>query len=129
MTLGSKYHDALAREICSFIAPTIQKAGGVMSLHDVYCRYNRARTNQLVSPDDLKRAAKRMAPLGLSITAHKFDSGVYVLKSSMLGDEAVCNSIMEMLQQGKSEISVYHRLCEPVPVIVVGGYLIMFKFY
>ena len=43
-----------------------------MTLAEVYLRYNRARTTQLVAPDDLKRAAKAMKRLGLAVHAHKF---------------------------------------------------------
>ena len=43
-TAGSKYHTALAREMADFIRGPLAAAGGIMTLAEVYCRYNRART-------------------------------------------------------------------------------------
>lgn len=71
-----------------------------MTLAEVYCRYNRARTTQLVAPDDLKRATKAMGRLRLKVHTHKFESGVVVLKADDLGDEAVTLRIADMLKAG-----------------------------
>lgn len=55
----------------------------MMSLTDAYCRVNRARGLELVSPEDLYRACRRLTtPLKLRV----FDSGVMVLQLSEQDD-------------------------------------------
>lgn len=61
----------------------------MMSLADVYCRVNRARGLELLSPEDLLTACHTMAGLGLPLRLHKFDSGVMVLQLSSQNSEAV----------------------------------------
>lgn len=41
-----------------------------------------------------------MAQMGLHVHAHKFESGVYVLKAADLGEEAVTKRILEMVTSG-----------------------------
>lgn len=52
----------------------------MMSLADVYCRVNRARGLELLSPEDLLTAAQMMEGLNLPLRLHRFDSGVMVLQ-------------------------------------------------
>ena len=53
----------------------LQDAGGMMTLTDAFCRLNRARGLELVSPDDLINACN--SPLAL----HTFEgTGVMVLR-------------------------------------------------
>ena len=48
----------LSRQLADFLAKPLQQSGGIMTLPDVYCLYNRARGTELVSPDDLLQAIK-----------------------------------------------------------------------
>lgn len=57
-----------------------------MSLTDAYCRVNRARGLELVSPEDLYRACRTLTtPLKLRL----FDSGVIVIQLSEQDDSVV----------------------------------------
>jgi hypothetical protein len=40
---GSGYHQELARELSDFLVPVLERQGGMKSLADVYCLFNRAR--------------------------------------------------------------------------------------
>lgn len=40
---GSSYHQELARELADFLVPILERQGGMKSLADVYCLFNRAR--------------------------------------------------------------------------------------
>ena len=60
-TSGKNYHQALALEVEKFVSSAIDKFGGVVGLIDLYCMYNRARGTDLISPDDLLIACKKMA--------------------------------------------------------------------
>lgn len=68
-----------------------------MTLTDVYCRVNRARGLELLSPEDLLHASRRLAPLGLPIVLRSFDSGVMVLQIRSHDDNAVVDSITELV--------------------------------
>ena len=68
-----------------------------MSLTDVYCRVNRARGLELLSPEDLLNASRQLAPLNLPLVLRVFDSGVMVLQIRSLEDDAVVESIAELV--------------------------------
>ena len=55
---GKKFYQDLALDIESFLNKIIsnERFGGVMSLVDLYCLYNRARGLELISPEDLNIA-------------------------------------------------------------------------
>ena len=61
---------------------SLQDAGGMMTLSDAFCRLNRARGLELVSPDDLLNACAELSRAGdASLALHTFDgTGVMVLR-------------------------------------------------
>jgi len=69
----------------------------MMTLTDVYCRVNRARGLELLSPEDLLHASQRLAPLDLPIVLRSFDSGVMVLQIRSHDDYAVVDRIIELV--------------------------------
>lgn len=82
----SKFIEKLGQEIVEILEVPIREQGGMMSLTDAYCRVNRARGLELVSPEDLYRACRTLrTPLKLRV----FDSGVIVLQLSEQNDSAV----------------------------------------
>jgi ESCRT-II complex subunit VPS36 len=56
----------------------LEAAGGMLTLIDVYCVFNRARGTELISPDDLIHAAELFPKLDIPIRLRAFDSGVKV---------------------------------------------------
>lgn len=68
-----------------------------MALTDVFCRVNRARGLELLSPEDLLNACRIMDSLNLPIKLHQFDSGVKVLQLQTLDDENVATSTSELV--------------------------------
>ena len=66
-----------------------------MSLADCYCRVNRARGLELLSPEDLLRACKMLESLNLPLVLRKFDTGVMVLQLSSHSDEAIVEATIE----------------------------------
>lgn len=69
----------------------------MMTLTDVYCRVNRARGLELLSPEDLLHASRQLGPLGLPIVLRSFDSGVMVLQIRSHDDNAVVDRITELV--------------------------------
>lgn len=70
----------------------------MMTLTDVYCRVNRARGLELLSPEDLLHASRQLAPLDLPIILRSFDSGVMVLQVRSHDDNAVADRIVELVR-------------------------------
>jgi len=103
LTAGAEYHIQLARQLTDFMKEPLRKAGGMLTLTDVYCIYNRARGTELVSPDDLLQACRLFAELGLHIQLRKFDSGVVVLQSAEHSDKAMALRILRVIQD-----ALYH---------------------
>ena len=60
-----------------------------MTLTDAFCRVNRARGMELLSPEDLVNACKALKAAGKPMQLHTFDSGLTVLQVflSFLCDE------------------------------------------
>ncbi|KAI3383453.1 hypothetical protein SNEBB_007459 [Seison nebaliae] len=52
----SHYHEELAKEMINVIIPTLKEHNGIMSLAEVYCRWNRARGLHMLSPEDVSMA-------------------------------------------------------------------------
>ena len=60
-----------------------------MALPDAYCRINRARGLELLSPEDFFQACRQMKVLNLPIKLRKFESGVHVLQLQSQADAEV----------------------------------------
>lgn len=91
------YYRSLAKEICDILQTPISEVGGMMTLADVYCRVNRARCLELVSPEDLLNACKIMESLELPLKLYQFSSGVMVLQLQTLDDKSVAEATAELV--------------------------------
>jgi len=96
---GVTYHEELAKQLATFVKDVIDEEGGVMTLTEVYCRFNRARGMELVSPEDLINAAKQFERLRIPLKFHQFESGVLVIQSSLLSDAEMMKSTIELVQK------------------------------
>ncbi|KAL1921786.1 uncharacterized protein VTP21DRAFT_10428 [Calcarisporiella thermophila] len=55
---GAAYHRELSKELAEFLSVVLEREGGMKSLTDIYCIFNRARGVALISPDDLYKACQ-----------------------------------------------------------------------
>ncbi|KAK3699936.1 hypothetical protein QZH41_016599 [Actinostola sp. cb2023] len=94
---GANYHNELAKELGLFLDKVIKDEGGMMALTDVYCRFNRARGMELVSPEDLVNASKQFETLKIPLRLRRFDSGVLVIQSVSHSDEEVIRNTKHLL--------------------------------
>ena len=82
------YYLKLAREIYNVLQGPLNESGGMITLTDAFCRINRARGMELVSPEDLLNACKtfnnpKRENANIPIQLHTFpDTGVHVLQFS-----------------------------------------------
>ncbi|XP_065191065.1 vacuolar protein-sorting-associated protein 36-like [Sycon ciliatum] len=77
---GATYHRELAKQLSVFLQEQLKDTGGIMTMQDIYCRFNRARGMELVSPEDLVNACQNFQSLQLPMRLRKFDSGVLVVE-------------------------------------------------
>ena len=107
---SSDYYETLARQLADFMRPKLEQAGGVMTLTDVYCLYNRARGTNLISPQDLLSAVACFDYLSLGIRQREFPSGVKVLQSSAFDEEKMAEKLQDMALHGLTELEVSRQL-------------------
>lgn len=78
---------------------TLQESGGMMSLADVYCRINRARGLELLSPEDLLHACHLLkGPIKL----RNFPSGAMVLQMESQDDELTASETFNLVNKSTS---------------------------
>ncbi|KIH88834.1 ESCRT-II complex subunit VPS36 [Sporothrix brasiliensis 5110] len=100
----SLYLSELARNLAEFLTDdargVLRKAGGIMSLVDLWAMFNRARGGvELVSPMDLVKAARLWESLRLPVRLRTFKrSGVLVVQSSDRTDEATVRALLGWLR-------------------------------
>ncbi|XP_063231751.1 vacuolar protein-sorting-associated protein 36 [Bacillus rossius redtenbacheri] len=98
----SRYHQELAGELARVLEEPIKEAGGMMALTDAYCRANRARGMELVSPEDLLGACKVLDRSRLPLRFHEFESGVMVLQLQSHSIENIVQSTKDIIEEKES---------------------------
>uniref|UniRef100_A0A182SAN5 Vacuolar protein-sorting-associated protein 36 n=1 Tax=Anopheles maculatus TaxID=74869 RepID=A0A182SAN5_9DIPT len=96
---NSEYFLKLSRQLCEMLLDPITEAGGMMSLADVYCRVNRARGLELLSPEDLLEACRLLTG---PIKLREFPSGAMVLQLESHDDVLVSERTVELVTQNVS---------------------------
>ncbi|KAK9869949.1 hypothetical protein WA026_006047 [Henosepilachna vigintioctopunctata] len=99
---NTQYYRGLAREICTALKEPIEKMGGMMGMTDVFCRVNRARGLELLSPEDTLNACKAMEALDLPLKLYQFNSGVMVLQLRTLDDDTVSDATAQLIKENES---------------------------
>ncbi|XP_022131712.1 vacuolar protein sorting-associated protein 36 isoform X2 [Momordica charantia] len=94
---GALYHQQLSRQLADFVRTPLDKAGGMISLIDIYCLFNRARGTELISPDDLLQACSLWEKIDVPVMLRKFDSGVMVIQSKSYSDDEVLARIKTLV--------------------------------
>jgi ESCRT-II complex subunit VPS36 len=81
-TSGSKYYKDLAMEIYKNMSKLVEQQGGIMTLPEIFCRLNRARSMAgLISPEDLLNACKQLNKLDTKLKYKIYDeSNLHVLE-------------------------------------------------
>ena len=95
---GSTYHKQLARQLVDFLKhkDKLSQAGGMMTLTDVYCLFNRARGTNMISPEDLLKAVDLMKELKLGLSKRIFASGVAVVQDDSFDDKIMAKLLTDL---------------------------------
>lgn len=99
---NSEYHRKLSRELADFLQVPLIDSGGMISVTDVYCMYNRARGLELVSPDDVVSACQLFQSLDLPMRLRVFDSGVLVVQSLVHNEANVIEETSKLITENSS---------------------------
>ncbi|XP_013409912.1 vacuolar protein-sorting-associated protein 36 [Lingula anatina] len=99
---GQSYYRELAKQIGSMLEQPLRESGGIMTLTDVYCRVNRARGMELLSPEDLISACKLLEVLKLPVRLKSFDSGVQVLQLQSHSEEESIEKTAKLVEENGS---------------------------
>ncbi|KAK7748584.1 Vacuolar protein-sorting-associated protein 36 [Cytospora paraplurivora] len=99
----SLYLSELARNLAEFLTDdargVLRKAGGIISLVDLWAMFNRARGGvELVSPMDFEKAARLWETLKLPVRLRTFKSGVMVVQSMDRTDESTIKTILAWMR-------------------------------
>lgn len=99
----SLYLSELARNLAEFLTDdargVLRKAGGIISLVDLWAMFNRARGGvELVSPMDFEKAAQLWGSLKLPVRLRTFKSGVMVVQSQDRTDETTIKSLLSWMR-------------------------------
>ncbi|KAF4973762.1 hypothetical protein FZEAL_9241 [Fusarium zealandicum] len=99
----SLYLSELARNLAEFLTDdsrgVLKKAGGIITLVDLWAMFNRARGGvELVSPADFEKAARLWSKLKLPVRLRTFRSGVMVVQSRDRTDGTTVRAILAWLQ-------------------------------
>lgn len=97
------YLSELARNLAEFLTDdsrgVLKKAGGIITLVDLWAMFNRARGGvELVSPMDFEKAARLWESLKLPIRLRTFRSGVMVVQGHDRTDSATIKTLLAWLQ-------------------------------
>lgn len=99
----SLYLSELSRNLAEFLTDdargVLKKAGGIISLVDLWAMFNRARGGvELVSPNDFEKAARLWDKLRLPVRLRTFKSGVMVVQSRERTDETTIKALLAWLR-------------------------------
>ncbi|KAK4134482.1 Vps36-domain-containing protein [Trichocladium antarcticum] len=99
----SLYLSELARTLAEFLTDdrrgVLKKAGGIISLVDLWAVFNRARGGvELVSPADFEKAVNMWEKLGLPVRLRTFKSGVKVVQGRDRTDETTIRALLSWLE-------------------------------
>lgn len=109
VSAGSLYHQELAWQLAQFLTGggknsgkttggMLAARGGMMTLHDTFCLFNRARGTALISPEDLLDACKVLESLQLGMRLRRFPSGVSVVEAQDFSEQQVSERLRALAE-------------------------------
>lgn len=104
---NSDYLRSLGREICQTLLDPMTESGGMMTLSEVYCRINRARGLELVSPEDVLNACQLLSgPIKLK----HYPSGALILQLDNHDDKEIATEIEKKVEEKPMSVEELARI-------------------
>ncbi|KAJ3125006.1 Vacuolar protein-sorting-associated protein 36 [Nowakowskiella sp. JEL0407] len=124
-TAGSMYIQVLSRQLAEILDKVLPKSGGMMSLTDIYCVFNRARGVALISPEDLYKACQQFEILKLPFRLRGFDSGLSVVQSIHHSDDSTAARVEAHVKQHPGITAAEIARKENISVVLAREQLLM----
>lgn len=109
-----QYFTSLSNQICQMLLDPITEAGGMIAVADAYCRVNRSRGLELLSPEDMLNACQQMSG---PIKLRRFPTGTMVLQLESHDDSVVAREVAELVKERKS--MSYEELARHMSISIV----------
>lgn len=94
-----KFYQGLARELDAVLLKTLEQSkSDMITLADAYCRINRARGVDLVSPEDVLKACQKLPSIGSLLCLHTFQSGVSVIRLKSASAKQVVEDVCSFIE-------------------------------
>ena len=98
------YLSELSRNLAEYLTDDrqsiLKREGGIMSLVDLWAKFNRARNGvELVSPVDFEKAARLWGKLGLPVRLREFRDGLLVVQRFDWTDDKTIAQLLAWLQE------------------------------
>lgn len=94
-----QYFKSLSNQICQMLLDPITESGGMIAVADAYCRVNRSRGLELLSPEDMLHACEQMSG---PIKLRRFPTGTMVLQLESHDDSVVARDVAELVKTQRS---------------------------
>ncbi|KAK6056370.1 EAP30/Vps36 family protein [Cooperia oncophora] len=112
---GAVYFEKLGDELRTVLLEPLKECGGMMTLPEVFCRVNRARGMELLSPEDLLNACQALSRRPDSpMELHRFATGVIVLQLKTASIESLVEATAEYVKVNgsatASELAASHGI-------------------
>lgn len=108
------YYMSLSNQICQILLNPITEAGGMISVADAYCRVNRSRGLELLSPEDMLNASQHMSG---PIKMRRFPTGTMVLQLETHDDNVVAREVAALVKEHQS--MSYEQLARHMSISIV----------
>ena len=89
------YATEVAKQLLDFLPAPLARQNGTMSIVDAWCLYNKARGSDLVSPEDMYKACKKLPTLQGSIIQCIEVRGLHLLRLDDVAGDAKLLSLLE----------------------------------
>ena len=93
---GRLYYVELARQLAAVMEKSVAESGGVLPLPEVYRRFCRARFTDLVSPDDVLQAVRKLPEIGANLKLKEYPSGVKALVLSGSDEDSIIRKLVDL---------------------------------
>lgn len=109
-----EYYTSLCNQLCQMLLDPITEAGGMIAVADAYCRVNRSRGLELLSPEDMLNACQQMSG---PIKLRRFPTGTMVLQLESHDDKVVAKEVAELVRTHRS--MSYEELARHMSISIV----------
>uniref|UniRef100_A0A914IAU1 Vacuolar protein-sorting-associated protein 36 n=1 Tax=Globodera rostochiensis TaxID=31243 RepID=A0A914IAU1_GLORO len=117
---SSVFFDKLAAELTSVLLEPLKQSGGTMTLPEAFCRMNRARGMEMISPEDLLNACQRLDRMDSPISLFTFENGVSVLQLRSLSAIHVSDEVLQMVEAAGSMDASQLAKSSGVPLVLAA---------